>query len=69
MGNVLLRECGLAHIGGVGMSSAKLLLDNPRLPALQPLEIDALADTGAIFFAFPIMWRTSSSSVKAPRRK
>jgi clan AA aspartic protease len=37
----------------MGMSSAKLMLDNPRLPALQPLEIEALADIGAIFLCIP----------------
>jgi clan AA aspartic protease len=40
-------------ISGTGMSSAKLMLDNSRLPALQPLEIEALADTGAIFLCIP----------------
>jgi clan AA aspartic protease len=43
----------MKHISGTGMSSAKLMLDNSRLPALQPLEIEALADTGAIFLCIP----------------
>jgi clan AA aspartic protease len=37
----------------MGLSPAKLTLDNPRLPALQPLEVEALADTGALFLCIP----------------
>ena len=32
---------------------AKIELDNPRLPQLKPLSVDALADTGAIFLCLP----------------
>jgi clan AA aspartic protease len=53
VGNELLRKCRLRHNHSMGMSSAKLMLDNPRLPALQPLEMEALADTGAIFLCIP----------------
>jgi clan AA aspartic protease len=48
-----LRSGRMKLISGTGMSSAKLMLDNSRLPALQPLEIEALADTGAIFLCIP----------------
>jgi clan AA aspartic protease len=37
----------------MGLSSAKLSLDNPRVPSLQPVEVDALADTGAVFLCIP----------------
>jgi clan AA aspartic protease len=37
----------------MGLSTAKLSLDNPRVPSLQPLEVDALADTGAVFLCIP----------------
>lgn len=32
---------------------ARLLLTNPRKPELQPLEVDALADTGAVHLCIP----------------
>jgi clan AA aspartic protease len=37
----------------MGLSSGKILLDNPRLPDLRPLEVMALADTGALFLYIP----------------
>ena len=37
----------------MGFSSAKILLDNPRLPDLRPLEVKALADAGALFLCIP----------------
>jgi clan AA aspartic protease len=37
----------------MGLSTAKLLLKNPRKPELQPVEVDALADTGAVFLCIP----------------
>ncbi len=37
----------------MGLSPAKLALDNPRLPNLQPVEVEALADTGAVFLCIP----------------
>jgi clan AA aspartic protease len=37
----------------MGLSPAKIALDNPRLPALQPVEVEALADSGAIFLCIP----------------
>src|SRR5271156_489992 len=37
----------------MGLSSAKILLDNPRLPALRPSEVEALADSGALFLCIP----------------
>ena len=37
----------------MGLVSTKLLLDNPRIDSLQPIEVDALADTGALFLCIP----------------
>ena len=37
----------------MGLALGKISLDNPRLPALHPVEVDALADTGAIFLCIP----------------
>jgi clan AA aspartic protease len=37
----------------MGLSYAKLTLANPRLPERQPVEAEALADTGAIFLSIP----------------
>jgi clan AA aspartic protease len=37
----------------MGLSLSKISLDNPRLPALQPVEVEALADTGALFLCIP----------------
>jgi clan AA aspartic protease len=37
----------------MGLASAKLLLDNPRLDSLEPIEVQALADTGALFLCIP----------------
>lgn len=37
----------------MGLSTAKLSLDNPRIPSLQSVEVDALADTGAVFLCIP----------------
>jgi hypothetical protein len=35
------------------LTNAKIQLRNPRLPDLEPVEIDALADTGAVHFCIP----------------
>ncbi len=37
----------------MGLTNAKLMLKNPRRPDLQPVEVDALADSGSIFLAIP----------------
>ena len=37
----------------MGLANAKIQLRNPRLPELEALEIDALADTGAIHLCIP----------------
>jgi clan AA aspartic protease len=37
----------------MGLASAKLLLDNPRVDSLAPIEVTALADTGALFLCIP----------------
>ncbi len=37
----------------MGLVKAKLLLKNPRRPDLQPLEVEALADSGAVHLCIP----------------
>ncbi len=37
----------------MGLSNAKIQLRNPRLPDLEPIEVDALADTGAVHLCIP----------------
>src|SRR2546430_9578589 len=37
----------------MGLVHAKLALKNPRRPELQPVEVDALADSGAIHLCIP----------------
>ena len=37
----------------MGLVNAKIQLRNPRLPDLEPVEIDALADTGAVHMCIP----------------
>jgi len=37
----------------MGLVNPKIQLRNPRLPELEPVEIDALADTGAVHMCIP----------------
>jgi len=37
----------------MGLVTAKLTLSNPREPALAPIEVEALADTGSVFLCIP----------------
>jgi clan AA aspartic protease len=37
----------------MGLVNAKLVLTNPRRPDLQPVEVDALADSGAVHLCMP----------------
>ena len=37
----------------MGLSNAKLVLKNPRVPELQPVEVEALADSGSVFLCIP----------------
>lgn len=37
----------------MGLTNAKIQLRNPRLPELDPVEVDALADTGAVHLCIP----------------
>lgn len=37
----------------MGIVTAKLKLSNPREPALAPIEVTALADTGSVFLCIP----------------
>jgi clan AA aspartic protease len=38
----------------MGLVKAKLVLKNPRKPELQPVEVDALADSGAVHLCIPV---------------
>jgi len=37
----------------MGLTNAKVQLRNPRLPELESVEVDALADTGAVHLCIP----------------
>lgn len=37
----------------MGLTNATIRLSNPRNPQLEPVEIEALADTGAVHFCIP----------------
>lgn len=37
----------------MGLVHAKLVLKNPRRPDLQPIEVEALADSGAMYLCIP----------------
>jgi clan AA aspartic protease len=37
----------------MGLVTAKLILKNPRRPELQPVEVDALADSGSFHLCIP----------------
>jgi clan AA aspartic protease len=37
----------------MGLVHAKLILKNPRKPELEPVEVDALADSGAVHLCIP----------------
>lgn len=37
----------------MGLVNGRFLLKNPRLPELEPLEVDALADSGALHLCIP----------------
>ncbi len=37
----------------MGLATATITLANPRLDTLRPLEVEALADTGAVFLCIP----------------
>lgn len=50
---VLFEKDWLWHDLGMGLASAKILLDNPRVPALRPIEVEAMADMGALFLCIP----------------
>jgi hypothetical protein len=37
----------------MGLVNAKVILINPKKPLLEPVEIDALADTGSVHLCIP----------------
>ena len=38
----------------MGLTNAKIELRNPKLPELEPVEVDALADTGSVHLCIPV---------------
>ena len=38
----------------MGLTRARLALKNPRKPDLQPIEVDALADSGSVHLCIPV---------------
>jgi clan AA aspartic protease len=49
--------------------NAKLTLRNPRRPDLQPVEVDALADTGAVHLCIPEHVRLQRGLEEAEKRE
>ena len=37
----------------MGLATAKIILENPKDQALEPIEVDALADSGAVHLCIP----------------
>ena len=37
----------------MGLATAKIILENPKNKALKPIEVDALADSGAVHLCIP----------------
>ena len=37
----------------MGIVYSKITLRNPRLPRIEPIEVNALADSGAVFLCIP----------------
>ena len=37
----------------MGLVNTKLVLENPRIPDLEPIEVDALVDTGSVHLCVP----------------
>lgn len=37
----------------MGLTNAKVVLKNPRLPERQPVEVEALADAGSVHLCIP----------------
>ena len=52
----------------MGLTGAKVRLRNPRLPDLEPVEIDALADTGTMYLCIP-RWLQRRLQLEESERK
>ncbi|MDE2906865.1 MAG: clan AA aspartic protease [Acidobacteria bacterium] len=52
----------------MGLTGAKVRLRNPRLPDLEPVEIDALADTGSMHLCIP-RWLQRRLQLEESERK
>ena len=52
----------------MGLTGAKVRLRNPRLPDLEPVEIDALADTGSVHLCIP-RWLQRRLQLEESERK
>jgi len=55
--------------GKMWLNNAHLILSNPRLPDLKPVEVKALADTGATHLCIPEHIRLRNSGLKKEKRK
>ena len=53
----------------MGLANAKLTLSNPQKPGLQPVNVDALADTGAIHLCVPQHLATQLELTEIARRE
>ena len=38
----------------VGLVRAKIVMKNPRIPKIKPVEVDALVDSGALHLCIPV---------------
>jgi clan AA aspartic protease len=48
------RNCrGYAMLKAMGLVTTKITLNNPRYPDQQPIEVEALADTGSVHMCIP----------------
>jgi len=65
---VLVVKWRRGYVLGMGLILPKISLRNPRLPDLEPFEVEALADTGSIHLCIPehvrIQLRLESQSNK-----
>ncbi len=66
---MLLAGGAVRHIERMGLSPAKITLDNPRLPALEPIQVEALADTGALFLCLPSHVATQLQLVESSKKE
>ncbi len=49
----LAKNRGIANAVRMGIAHAKIRLENPKRSDIQPIEVEALADSGALFLCIP----------------